>query len=36
MGFLSPDTVAAMPLQLFFDCLSIGVNGPKAEAKPVR
>jgi len=25
-----------MPLQLFFDYLSIGVNGPKAEAKPGR
>jgi alkyl sulfatase BDS1-like metallo-beta-lactamase superfamily hydrolase len=33
--FASPDTVAAMPLELFFDYLSIRLNGPKAEGKTI-
>jgi alkyl sulfatase BDS1-like metallo-beta-lactamase superfamily hydrolase len=36
LGFASPDTVAAMPLELFFDYLSIRLNGPKAEGKTIR
>jgi alkyl sulfatase BDS1-like metallo-beta-lactamase superfamily hydrolase len=34
--FASPDTVSAMPLELFFDYLSIRLNGPKAEGKTIR
>jgi alkyl sulfatase BDS1-like metallo-beta-lactamase superfamily hydrolase len=34
--FASPDTVAAMPLELFFDYLSIRLNGPKAEGKTIK
>ena len=36
VGFVSPDTVAAMPLELFFDYLSIRLNGPKAEGKTIK
>jgi alkyl sulfatase BDS1-like metallo-beta-lactamase superfamily hydrolase len=36
LGFASPDTVAAMPLELFFDYLSIRLNGPKAEGKTIK
>jgi alkyl sulfatase BDS1-like metallo-beta-lactamase superfamily hydrolase len=36
LGFASPDTVAAMPLELFFDYLSIRLDGPKAEGKTIR
>jgi alkyl sulfatase BDS1-like metallo-beta-lactamase superfamily hydrolase len=36
LGFASPETVAAMPLELFFDYLSIRLNGPKAEDKLIR
>ena len=34
--FASPDTVAAMPLELFFDYLSIRLNGPRAEGKTIK
>ena len=34
--FASPDTVSAMPLELFFDYLSIRLNGPKAEGKIIK
>lgn len=34
--FASPDTVAAMPIELFFDYLSIRLNGPKAEGKTIK
>jgi alkyl sulfatase BDS1-like metallo-beta-lactamase superfamily hydrolase len=34
--FASPDTVAAMPLELFFDYLSIRLDGPKAEGKTIK
>lgn len=34
--FASPDTVSAMPLELFFDYLSIRLNGPRAEGKTIR
>jgi alkyl sulfatase BDS1-like metallo-beta-lactamase superfamily hydrolase len=34
--FASPDTVAAMPLELFFDYLSIRLNGPRAENKTIK
>jgi len=34
--FASPDTVAAMPLELFFDYLSIRLNGPKAQGKTIK
>jgi alkyl sulfatase BDS1-like metallo-beta-lactamase superfamily hydrolase len=34
--FASPDTVAAMPLELFFDYLSIRLNGPRAEGKIIK
>jgi alkyl sulfatase BDS1-like metallo-beta-lactamase superfamily hydrolase len=34
--FASPDTVAAMPLELFFDYLSIRLDGPRAEGKTIR
>jgi alkyl sulfatase BDS1-like metallo-beta-lactamase superfamily hydrolase len=33
--FASPDTVAAMPLELFFDYLSIRLDGPKADGKTI-
>jgi len=36
LGFASPDTVAAMPYDLFFDYLSIRLNGPKAEGKTIK
>ena len=36
VGFVSPDTVAAMPYELFFDYLSIRLNGPKAEGKTIK
>ena len=36
LGFASPDTVSAMPLELFFDYLSIRLNGPKAEGKTIK
>jgi len=36
VDFASPDTVAAMPLELFFDYLSIRLNGPKAEGKTIK
>jgi alkyl sulfatase BDS1-like metallo-beta-lactamase superfamily hydrolase len=36
LGFASPDTVAAMPYELFFDYLSIRLNGPKAEGKTIK
>jgi alkyl sulfatase BDS1-like metallo-beta-lactamase superfamily hydrolase len=35
LGFASPDTVAAMPLEMFFDYLSIRLDGPKAEGKTI-
>jgi len=34
--FASPDTVAAMPLELFFDYLSIRLDGTKAEGKTIK
>lgn len=34
--FASPDTVAAMPLELFFDYLSIRLDGPRAEGKTIK
>ncbi|QFT67918.1 Metallo-beta-lactamase superfamily protein [Labrenzia sp. THAF35] len=34
--FASPDTVSAMPLELFFDFLSIRLDGPKAESKTIK
>jgi alkyl sulfatase BDS1-like metallo-beta-lactamase superfamily hydrolase len=34
--FASPDTVAAMPLELFFDYLSIRLDGPKAAGKNIK
>ena len=34
--FASPDTVAAMPLELFFDYLSIRIDGPRAEGKTIK
>lgn len=34
--FASPDTVAAMPLELFFDYLSIRLDGPAAADKTIR
>jgi alkyl sulfatase BDS1-like metallo-beta-lactamase superfamily hydrolase len=34
--FASPDTVSAMPLELFFDYLSIRLNGPRAEGKTIK
>ena len=36
VDFASPDTVSAMPLELFFDYLSIRLNGPKAEGKTIK
>jgi alkyl sulfatase BDS1-like metallo-beta-lactamase superfamily hydrolase len=33
--FASPDTVSAMPLELFFDYLSIRLDGPKAAGKTI-
>jgi len=36
LGFASPDTVAVMPYELFFDYLSIRLNGPKAEGKTIK
>jgi alkyl sulfatase BDS1-like metallo-beta-lactamase superfamily hydrolase len=36
VSFASPDTVAAMPYELFFDYLSIRLNGPKAEGKTIK
>jgi alkyl sulfatase BDS1-like metallo-beta-lactamase superfamily hydrolase len=36
LGFASPDTVAAMPYELFFDYLSIRLNGPRAEGKTIK
>jgi alkyl sulfatase BDS1-like metallo-beta-lactamase superfamily hydrolase len=36
LGFASPDTVAAMPYEMFFDYLSIRLNGPKAEDKTIK
>jgi alkyl sulfatase BDS1-like metallo-beta-lactamase superfamily hydrolase len=36
VGFVSADTVAAMPLELFFDYLSIRLNGPKAAGKTIK
>jgi len=36
VNFASPDTVAAMPLELFFDYLSIRLDGPKAEGKTIK
>jgi alkyl sulfatase BDS1-like metallo-beta-lactamase superfamily hydrolase len=36
VGFASPDTVAAMPYELFFDYLSIRLDGPKAEGKTIK
>jgi alkyl sulfatase BDS1-like metallo-beta-lactamase superfamily hydrolase len=36
LGFASPDTVAAMPLELFFDYLSIRLNGPGAAGKTIK
>jgi alkyl sulfatase BDS1-like metallo-beta-lactamase superfamily hydrolase len=36
LGFASPDTVAAMPLELFFDYLSIRLDGPNADGKTIR
>jgi alkyl sulfatase BDS1-like metallo-beta-lactamase superfamily hydrolase len=36
LGFASPDTVAAMPLELFFDYLSIRLDGTKAEGKTIK
>lgn len=36
VSFASPDTVAAMPLELFFDYLSIRLNGPKAAGKTIK
>ncbi len=34
--FASPDTVSAMPLELFFDFLSIRLDGFKAEGKTIK
>jgi alkyl sulfatase BDS1-like metallo-beta-lactamase superfamily hydrolase len=34
--FASSDTVSAMPLELFFDYLSIRLDGPKAEGKTIK
>jgi alkyl sulfatase BDS1-like metallo-beta-lactamase superfamily hydrolase len=34
--FASPDTVAGMPLELFFDYLSIRLDGSKAEGKTIK
>jgi alkyl sulfatase BDS1-like metallo-beta-lactamase superfamily hydrolase len=34
--FASPDTVSAMPLELFFDYLSIRLDGPSAEGKLIK
>lgn len=34
--FASPDTVSAMPIELFFDYLSIRLDGPKAEGKTIK
>ena len=34
--FASPDTVAAMPLELFFDYLSIRLDGPRAAGKTIK
>ncbi len=31
----SPDTIEAMPLDLFFDFLGVRLNGPKAEGKAI-
>jgi alkyl sulfatase BDS1-like metallo-beta-lactamase superfamily hydrolase len=36
VSFASPDTVAAMPLEMFFDYLSIRLDGPKAEGKTIK
>ena len=36
VSFASPDTVAAMPLELFFDYLSIRLDGPRAEGKTIK
>jgi alkyl sulfatase BDS1-like metallo-beta-lactamase superfamily hydrolase len=36
LGFASPSTVAAMPLEMFFDYLSIRLDGPNAEGKTIR
>ncbi|MEZ5864408.1 MAG: alkyl sulfatase dimerization domain-containing protein [Geminicoccaceae bacterium] len=34
--FASPDTVSAMPLELFFDYLSIRLDGPRAEGETIK
>jgi alkyl sulfatase BDS1-like metallo-beta-lactamase superfamily hydrolase len=34
--FASPDTVSAMPIELFFDYLSIRLDGPRAEGKTIK
>jgi alkyl sulfatase BDS1-like metallo-beta-lactamase superfamily hydrolase len=36
VSFASPDTVAAMPYELFFDYLSIRLDGPRAEGKTIK
>jgi alkyl sulfatase BDS1-like metallo-beta-lactamase superfamily hydrolase len=36
LGFASPSTVAAMPLEIFFDYLSIRLDGPGAEGKTIK
>jgi alkyl sulfatase BDS1-like metallo-beta-lactamase superfamily hydrolase len=36
LGFASSDTVAAMPLELFFDYLSIRLDGAKADGKTIK
>jgi alkyl sulfatase BDS1-like metallo-beta-lactamase superfamily hydrolase len=36
LNFASPDTVAAMPLEMFFDYLSIRLNGPEAAGKTIK
>jgi len=36
VAFVSTDTVAAMPYELFFDYLSIRLNGPRAEGKTIK
>jgi alkyl sulfatase BDS1-like metallo-beta-lactamase superfamily hydrolase len=34
--FASPDTVSAMPLELFFDFLSIRLDGPRAQGRTLK
>jgi alkyl sulfatase BDS1-like metallo-beta-lactamase superfamily hydrolase len=36
LNWVTPDQVAAMPLSMFFDYLSIRLNGPKAEGKTIK